>query len=156
MYKRLLCVIVSLTIIIGMLAACSKRATGSTDSKCDEPVQYNMDIGNEEYAHFEEGTFYNANKQHLSTFSIDVDTASYANIRRMLNDGELPYPDDVRVEECINYFNYDYIEPEGNSPFSINVEMAGCPWQKENYLAMIALHARDIDKTDIVPSNFVF
>ncbi len=110
----------------------------------------------EEYGEFSESPFYNAHNVPLSTFSIDVDTASYANIRRFLNDGDLPYPDAVRVEECINYFDYDYDKPRGNDPYSINVEMAQCPWESENYLLMVGINAKELDKDELPASNIVF
>ena len=75
----------------------------------------------------------------LSTFSIDVDTASYANVRRFLNEGRLPPPDAVRLEELINYFSYDYPQPDGDAPFSATMEVATCPWAPEHRLVRIGL-----------------
>ncbi len=121
-----------------------------------QPAQDNYNSNNEEYGEFTESPFYYANQVPLSTFSIDVDTASYANIRRFLNDGQLPNPDAVRVEECINYFDYDYDSPNWKDPYSINVEMAECPWEEENYLVMIGINAKDLDKSELPPSNLVF
>ena len=109
----------------------------------------------EEYGKFTESPFYYADEVPLSTFSIDVDTASYANIRRFLNDGALPGPDAVRVEECINYFDYDYSEPKWNEPYSINVEMSECPWDGENYLLMVGIQAKELDRRELTPSNLV-
>ncbi|MCA9070675.1 MAG: VWA domain-containing protein, partial [Planctomycetaceae bacterium] len=90
------------------------------------------------------------------TFSIDVDTASYSNVRRFLNQGQLPPPGAVRIEELINYFPYDYPAPEGRQPFSVNVEVADCPWNSEHRLARIGLKGREIDIEQRPPSNLVF
>ena len=92
----------------------------------------------------------------LSTFSIDVDTASYANVRRMLNAGRLPPPDAVRIEEMINYFSYDYDAPSGEEPFSVNIEVNACPWQGEHRLVRIGLKGRDIDRDMRPATNLVF
>ena len=113
-------------------------------------------LNGEEYGKFQESPFYYASDLALSTFSIDVDTASYSNIRRMLNDGYLPEYDAVRVEEFINYFDYDYDVPKNNDPYLISVEMSECPWEKENYLVMIGLNSKVIDKREVKPSNLVF
>ncbi len=92
----------------------------------------------------------------LSTFAIDVDGASYANSRRFINDGELPPKDAVRPEEFINYFEYDQPAPEGDTPISINKELAPCPWQKEHHLLRIGLKGKEIEKEKAPPSNLVF
>ena len=92
----------------------------------------------------------------LSTFSIDVDTASYANVRRFLNDGTLPPKDAVRVEEFINYFSYDYPQPTDDKPFSVVANLVECPWNKEHTLARIALRGKELPKEDARPSNLVF
>lgn len=92
----------------------------------------------------------------LSTFSIDVDTASYANVRRFLNQDQLPPKNAVRIEELINYFKYDYKQPEGEDPFSVNVEVAACPWAAEHRLARIGLQAKTIAKEQRPRTNLVF
>ncbi len=92
----------------------------------------------------------------LSTFSVDVDTASYANVRRMIEYGDYINPDAVRIEEFINYFDYDYSEPTTNDPFSVNVEMSDCPWNEETKLMLVGLKAEDIKKSDREPLNLVF
>ena len=91
----------------------------------------------ESYAAIEENEFRAVVDHPLSTFSIDVDTASYANVRRFLRGGALPPPGGVRLEEMINYFNYDYPAPEGGEPFSVDVEIADCPWAPDHRLARI-------------------
>ena len=92
----------------------------------------------------------------LSTISVDVDTASYANMRRFLNRDQLPPANSVRIEELVNYFKYDYPEPEGNEPFSVKTELATCPWQPNHRLAMVGLKAKTIDKAKRPPTNLVF
>jgi len=92
----------------------------------------------------------------LSTFSIDVDTASYTNMRRFLTQGQLPPRDAVRIEELINYFDYDYPQPEGDRPFSTNVELADCPWNGSHQLLRIGLMGRKIIETERPATNLVF
>ncbi|HEY9510873.1 MAG TPA: VWA domain-containing protein [Verrucomicrobiae bacterium] len=108
------------------------------------------------YSHLVESSFHSARNQPLSTFSIDVDTASYANVRRFLNEGRMPPRDAVRIEELVNYFSYDYPQPRGDDPFSANIEVAGCPWNPEHRLVRIGLHGREIARDKRPPSNFVF
>jgi len=91
----------------------------------------------------------------LSTFSIDVDTASYTNVRRFLNAGTLPPPDAVRIEELINYFHFDYAAPEGR-PIGVTTEVGPCPWNDRHQLALIGLQSRAIDLASTPPRNLVF
>ena len=109
-----------------------------------------------DYGHFEENPFLPADSNPLSTFSIDVDTASYANVRRMINAGTRPPKDAVRIEEMINYFAYDYPQPEGEQPFSINLEVAGCPWTPEHRLVRVGLKGREVASDKRGASNLVF
>ena len=92
----------------------------------------------------------------LSTFSIDVDTASYANVRRFLNQGQLPPKDAVRIEELINYFRYDYPPPRDGQPFAVTTALAACPWNARHRLALIGLQARRFDTGAAPPRNLVF
>ncbi len=110
----------------------------------------------EEYNTITENSFLSAEEHPLSTFSIDVDTASYANVRRMIENGEPVNPDAVRIEEMINYFSYDYPAPEGDVPFSVNTEQFTCPWNQDNTLMLVGLQAEEIDLTDRKPMNLVF
>lgn len=111
----------------------------------------------EAYDHLEENPFLDARANPLSTFSIDVDTASYANVRRFLNEGALPPPGAVRIEEMINYFIYDYAPPEDASvPFASHVEVAGCPWTPRHRLVRIGLKGREINAESRPKSNLVF
>ena len=110
----------------------------------------------ESYAAIEENDFLKAIDAPQSTFSIDVDVASYSNIRRFINDGMMPEPGAVRIEEMINYFNYSYQAPEGTQPFSINTEVASCPWNPANHLLHIGLQGQVVATEDLPPSNLVF
>ncbi len=100
--------------------------------------------------------FFAVLSQPLSTFSIDVDTASYANIRRMIQSGMAVPPAAVRLEEMINYFPYSYVEPSGEHPFSVQVESAACPWEPAHRLVKIALKAKDIARDKRAAANLVF
>jgi Ca-activated chloride channel family protein len=111
---------------------------------------------NESYASVEENGFKNPQYNPLSTFSIDVDAASYSNVRRFLNHGELPPKDAVRIEEMINYFDYDYKQPNSKDPFSINYELSRCPWNTENQLLHIGLQGRVLEMKQAPASNLVF
>ncbi len=110
----------------------------------------------EGYAAVNENGFKGVKNNPLSTFSIDVDNASYTNIRRFINNGQLPPADAVRIEEMINYFRYDYPEPEGQHPFSVYTELAVCPWNKKHQLLQVGLRGKNIDKSSLPPSNLVF
>ena len=121
-----------------------------------EPAQRVPELMTEAYDHIDENPFLAVKQNPLSTFSIDVDTASYANVRRFLNDGRLPPAGAVRIEEFVNYFDYDYPNPKTDEPFSVNVEVAACPWQPEHRLARIGLEAREIETDKRPLSNLVF
>ncbi len=110
----------------------------------------------EEYDRIYDNAFRDAVSNPLSTFSIDVDAASYSNMRRFINGGSLPPKDAVRTEELINYFSYDYPQPRGNDPFSIYTEISKCPWNNKNLLVHIGLQGKKIDMKDIPASNLVF
>lgn len=110
----------------------------------------------ETYSAINENNFHTVSDQPLSTFSIDVDRASYTNIRRFLNNGQLPPADAVRVEEMINYFDYQYKNPTGKDPVAIYADMAVCPWEPSHQLVRIALKAKDVPKENLPPSNLVF
>jgi Ca-activated chloride channel family protein len=95
----------------------------------------------EAYRHLPENPFHRVSAQPRSTFGIDVDTASYANVRRMLNDGELPPEGAVRIEELINYFRFDYAAPAGDVPVAISTEVGPCPWNDRHLLALIGVRS---------------
>jgi Ca-activated chloride channel family protein len=110
----------------------------------------------EAYDHIRDNPFVLVATDPLSTFSIDVDTASYANVRRFLTQGQLPPPDAVRIEELINYFTYEYPAPSTDRPFSVNVEVAAAPWALKHRLVRVGLKGREIAFEDRRPSNLVF
>ncbi|MBK8883084.1 MAG: von Willebrand factor type A domain-containing protein [Bacteroidales bacterium] len=118
--------------------------------------RYNNNFNTEGYAAVNENGYKNVKKNPLSTFSIDVDNASYSNIRRFINLGEMPPADAVRIEEMVNYFKYDYPEPAGEHPFSVSSELAVCPWNKKHWLLHLGLHGKNIDKSSLPSSNLVF
>jgi len=118
--------------------------------------RYNRNFNTEGYAPVNENGFKDVKNNPLSTFSIDVDNASYSNIRRFINSGQLPPADAVRIEEMINYFKYDYPEPRGEHPFSVYAEVAVCPWNYKHQLLQVGLRGKSIDKTALPPSNLVF
>jgi Ca-activated chloride channel family protein len=113
-------------------------------------------ISNERYAHVEDNRFHRAGTDPLSTFSIDVDTAGYANVRRFITDGALPPADAVRIEELVNYFRYDYPVPTGDAAFSVTTELAACPWNPRHRLALIGLKGRTFPAAQTPPRNLVF
>ena len=115
-------------------------------------VQHNT----EEYDHISENEFKSVKENPLSTFSIDVDTASYSTVRRFIRYSQLPPKDSVRIEEMINYFSYDYPRPAGQHPFSVVTEMSRCPWNKENRLVHIGIQGRNLDYKNLKAANLVF
>jgi len=112
--------------------------------------------GRERYGHFQENPFRAAADAPLSTFSIDVDTASYALVRRFISNGRLPPPDAVRIEELLNYFSYDDAPPAGDDPFSVTLAAAACPWRPGHRLVRIGLRGRDIPRAERPAGNLVF
>ncbi len=110
------------------------------------------------YAHTKENAFFDVKKEPLSTFALDVDNASYANVRRFLTEGQLPPADAVRVEEMLNYFHYDYPAPPTASPdpVRISTELAVCPWNPAHQLARIGIRAKNVETSALPPANLVF
>lgn len=176
MSRKILAVIVACAFLIPLLTSCSssKRTTEtvqnqniaysttqagapqeyaeSTTARAAAATEYNT----EEYNEIIENSYMSVAESPLSTFSADVDTASYTNIRRMINDGSAIPPDAVRIEEMINYFSYDYPEPEGDDLFTVTRELADCPWNDESKLLLIGVQAKNINYDDLPASNFVF
>jgi Ca-activated chloride channel family protein len=110
----------------------------------------------EQYEPIVENSFLAPSQHPLSTFSIDVDTASYSNVRRFLTGGQLPPPSAVRIEELVNYFSYSDPQPQGREPFSVNMETAECPWQPGHLLLRVGLKGKEIHRAERPPSNLVF
>ncbi len=110
----------------------------------------------EGYDNIIENRFMAAKDHPLSTFSIDVDAASYSNLRRFINNGQLPPADAVRIEELVNYFSYNYAQPTGEDPFAVYTEVAASPWNKKHQLVMVGLQGKKIAVENLPPSNLVF
>lgn len=110
----------------------------------------------ESYSGFADNRFMSPLRNPLSTFSIDVDVASYANMRRYINMGQLPPADAVRVEELVNYFSYNYPQPEDGRPVHVDLEAGKCPWNSQHRLVKIGLKAKDIPSAKLPAANFVF
>lgn len=169
--KFMLITVVVLT--IALLAACAMPAPRGyapaateyaateeyvPDSYMPPDPGYAQDEGwnTEEYSAEDENRFKSTTVSPLSTFAADVDTASYANIRRQILEGELPEADSVRIEEMLNYFSYDYPAPAAGEPFSVTTEMTDCPWNSANKLLLVGLQADKPDTQDLPASNLVF
>ncbi len=141
--------------------------TATTDKKLADAMEvlrkFTLDSGQgpgeggDQYVRLVENPFQAVKDHPLSTFSIDVDTASYANVRRfLLQENQLPPPDAVRIEELVNYFDYDYSPPTSDVPFASHIEVAECPWTPEHRLVRIALKGREIQTNQRPASNLVF
>jgi Ca-activated chloride channel family protein len=128
------------------------RGAASRAAEPEQQPPYNT----EEYDAIDENIFREATKNPLSTFSIDVDAASYSNIRRFINNGQRPPKDAVRIEEMVNYFDYDYSEPESDHPFAVHAEISTAPWNTEHRLVHIGLQGKKIPTENLPPSNLVF
>lgn len=142
----------STLVIVGCSTAGYKPAVQYT---MEPPLNFDA-LDNEKYSHIQENQFLKAMSEPVSTFSIDVDTASYSNVRSLINGGTMPPKDSVRIEELVNYFSYVYPQPQPGQPFSISTEIASAPWNKEHKLLQIGLKGRDINWENIPPTNLVF
>jgi Ca-activated chloride channel family protein len=114
------------------------------------------EFNTEAYSHMEDNPFLAVEHQPLSTFSVDVDTASYSNVRRFLNGGQLPPKDAVRVEELLNYFPYSYAGPSSGAPFAVQTDLTDCPWAPTHRLLRIGLQGSRIDESKLPAQNLVF
>ena len=134
------------------------RGAGSVSGNYRTKNSYTLNSSRETYKAIDEGGFKKTTKDPVTTFSADVDRASYSNVRRMLNYGQKPHKDAVRIEELINYFDYNYTPPaEGSkTPLNATTTLSSCPWNPDNYLLRIGLQAKKIDLTKAPPSNIVF
>jgi len=143
--------------VAGLQAAPAALAALGFGAKKDEGFErYVGPMNTEAYDRIHDNAFLAVASNPLSTFSIDVDTASYANVRRFLESGQLPPKDAVRIEELVNYFRYDYPQPRGDEPFSVTTELLGCPWSREHRLVLIGLQGRRLDDELLPPRNLVF
>ena len=121
-----------------------------------KPKSTKIEVDQEEYENFIENQFESPKSAPLSTFSIDVDNASYTNVRRFINNGQTVPKDAVRVEEMVNFFKYNYPLPQNEHPFSINTDYNDCPWNSNNKIVRIGLQGKDIQTKDLPNSNLVF
>jgi Ca-activated chloride channel homolog len=121
-----------------------------------EPSQAAPEFNTENYAYIRENKFLSSEENPLSTFSIDVDAASYSNTRRFLNNGSLPPADAVRIEEFVNYFSYNYTNPGGEHPFAMYTEAGVCPWNKNHQLIHIGIQGRKYSFNELPNTNLVF
>jgi len=129
---------------------------GDMDSYYQYQDGVREDFNREGYDNIIENKFLKATDNPLSTFSIDVDAASYSNVRRILNQGQLPPAGAVRIEEMVNYFHYEYPQPANDQPFSINTEISDAPWNKDHKLVLIGLQGKKIPTENLPASNLVF
>ncbi|MBE0390929.1 VWA domain-containing protein [Flavobacterium sp. PL002] len=129
-----------------------KEKLALLDVKQQQPIA----VDQEDYENFIENQFETPKTAPLSTFSIDVDNASYTNIRRFINNGQTVPKDAVRIEEMMNFFKYNYPQPQDKNPFSINTEYSNCPWNTKHQLLKIGLQGKIIPTDDLPASNMVF
>jgi Ca-activated chloride channel family protein len=149
----------SLTGAVAGISGKSKRQGGSMQKVAHHQPKkpyYTSSNTSEEYKGVEENIFYETLKNPLSTFSIDVDAASYSNIRRFINGGQHPPKDAVRIEEMINYFSYGYEQPQDEHPFAVHTEVSAAPWNSNHKLVQIGLQGKKIQTASLPPSNLVF
>ena len=146
------------------MAPAMKQAAGASMNAAGVPGMMRVLPGDygapqwntEEYDYQEENGWKAVSASPFSTFAADVDTASYANLRRMILRGQDVPADAVRIEEMINYFSYDYPEPEAGEPFSVTTEISPCPWNPDTELLMVGLQAKKLSPGELPASNLVF
>lgn len=172
-YLISLCFIISLSLIFGV-SCTSTPGSGNTaystsaanyqtksEGQPGEQILSDQDMqkpdwNTEEYSRIYENPYLKVTENPLSTFSIDVDTAAYANVRRFISHHQSPPQDAVRIEELINYFSYDYPQPQAEDPFVIITEISECPWNSTHQLIHIGLQGKKVQKGNLPPSNLVF
>ncbi len=142
--------------ITGSVTMMNSRAIMSSPAPSNSGWYDRDDHSNESYAEINENGFHAPWKNPFSTFSIDVDAASYSNMRRFINRGQLPPKDAVKIEELINYFGYDYESPNGKHPFAVNHEVSMAPWNPEHQLVHIGLQGERIETDNLPAANLVF
>ncbi|MBE9247872.1 VWA domain-containing protein [Dolichospermum sp. LEGE 00240] len=135
----------------------SKIQAGSSINALVAPeTQTGGKFNTENYNRIDDNPFHRVGNEPLSTFSIDVDTAAYSNMRRFITQGQLPPKDAVRIEELINYFPYNYPQPTGNRPFSVTTEVTSAPWNPQHKLVQVGLQGKRLESETLPPSNLVF
>lgn len=150
------------SLFAGMIDGCEEMELMELVDECDldfveQANFYESYIDREKYQHFDDSSIKNVREQPVSTFGIDVNTGSYTNVRRILESGNLPRKDAVRIEEMINYFNYDYPVPETPAtPFKVTTEIAPAPWNPHLHLLHIGIKGYNVHKSQIHPANLVF
>lgn len=132
------------------------RGVSSNSAPCAADYSMVQQFNTEGYDVINENTFKDVINNPLSTFSIDVDKASYSNIRRFLTQNQKPVKDAVRIEEMINYFDYDYPQPKDGNPFSVTIEGSSCPWNENHQIVLVGLKGENLSEKQIPPSNLVF
>jgi Ca-activated chloride channel homolog len=132
------------------------QQAGSSIGRVAPEPQTDSRFNTENYNRIDDNPFHRVGNEPLSTFSIDVDTASYSNLRRFITQGELPPKDAVRIEEMINYFTYNYPQPKGERPFSVTTEVAAAPWNPQHKLVEVGLQGKRLESETLPPSNLVF
>ncbi|MBN3962614.1 VWA domain-containing protein [Nostoc sp. NMS8] len=136
--------------------ASPKLQAGSSIGRVAPQAETDSKFNTENYNRIEDNPFHRVGNDPLSTFSIDVDTASYSNVRRFITQGELPPKDAVRIEELINYFTYNYPQPKGERPFSVTTEVAATPWNPQHKMVLVGLQGKRLESETLPPSNLVF
>jgi Ca-activated chloride channel family protein len=148
-------------VVFTIISGCSFNEFDSGATLSDNSYEYSDPVvcdqfNTEEYASLDENPFLPVTSNPLSTFSIDVDAASYSNCRRFITNGSLPPAGAVRIEEFVNYFKYEYPQPGGDDPIGAHIEIAECPWNTAHTLAKIGIKARDISQENLPPANLTF
>jgi Ca-activated chloride channel family protein len=142
--------------LAGGATAVAPKLKAYAAATAQAPVAPPPEFNTEGYNHITENRFLAAKDQPLSTFSIDVDTASYSNARRFLSQGSLPPKDAIRVEEWLNYFSYDYAGPSDDKPFAVHSEVSQCPWNEQHKLVRIGIKGKTLAEENVPPRNLVF
>ncbi len=140
-----------------MRCMAGSRSPGSIGCAVRSPEPESQPYGTERYAEYRENGFLDPKSEPLSTFSLDVDTSSYALMRRYLEDQKrLPPPNAVRLEEYVNYFRYNYAKPQGDDPIAVDCELAECPWNKTHKLLRLGVQAKRLEGDTMPPCNLTF
>jgi len=131
-------------------------AGAMASQSANDGIQGEGAVGDEEYDIFSENPFKNSAEDAISTFAVDVDTASYSVARRYLTSDELPPTDAIRIEELVNYFDFGWAAPTGGAPIAVSTEVASCPWAPENRLLVVGLRTKSLSAENLPPANLVF